>query len=124
MGDHEAKDDSKSYFSSGLYDSLKFLAQIVLPALGTLYFALAGIWGLPSATQVIGSITAVDAFLGVVLGISSSSYEKSGAKYDGSMVVKNDPDEGKQVVSFVTNTEDPRDILGKKEVTFKVHQSN
>ena len=51
-----------------IYDILKFIAQIVLPALGTLYFALAAIWGFPYGEQVVGTITAVDAFLGAVLG--------------------------------------------------------
>lgn len=63
--------------SSKVYDILKFIAQILLPALGTLYFALASIWGFPYAEQVVGTITAVDTFLGVVLGISSSKYYKN-----------------------------------------------
>lgn len=62
--------------SNKAYDILKWIAQILLPAVGTLYFALAGIWGLPYGEQVVGTITAVDTFLGVVLGISSSQYKK------------------------------------------------
>ena len=50
--------------------------MIFLPALGTLYFALAGIWGFPYAEQVVGTITAVDTFLGVILGISTAQYNK------------------------------------------------
>lgn len=63
--------------SNKTYDSLKYLAQIVLPACGTLYFALAGIWGLPYGEQIVGTITAVDTFLGVLLGISTSQYNKA-----------------------------------------------
>lgn len=59
-----------------VYDILKWVAQILLPALGTLYFALATIWGFPYAEQIVGTITAIDAFLGVILGISSSQYKK------------------------------------------------
>lgn len=59
-----------------VYDVLKWIAQILLPALGTLYFALARIWGFPYAEEIVGTITAVDAFLGVLLGISSAQYEK------------------------------------------------
>lgn len=63
------------------YDMLKWTAQYLLPAAGTLYFALAGIWGLPYGEQIVGTITAVDTFLGVLLGISSVQYNKvSGAK--------------------------------------------
>lgn len=62
--------------SNKTYDTLKYIAQIVLPACGTLYFALAGIWGLPYGEQIVGTITAVDTFLGVLLGISTSNYNK------------------------------------------------
>lgn len=60
------------------YDSLKWAAQYLLPAAGTLYFALAGIWGLPYGEQIVGTITAVDTFLGVILGISAAAYKKEG----------------------------------------------
>ena len=59
-----------------IYDILKWIAQILLPALGTLYFALAQIWGLPYGEQIVGTITAIDAFLGALLGISSIYYRK------------------------------------------------
>lgn len=59
-----------------LYDILKWVAQILLPALGTLYFALAGIWNFPYGEQIVGTITAVDTFIGVLLGISSYNYNK------------------------------------------------
>ena len=58
------------------YDILKWIAQFLLPALGTLYFALAGIWNFPYGEQVVGTITAVDTFLGVILGISTAQYKK------------------------------------------------
>lgn len=60
------------------YDILKWIAQYLLPAAGTLYFALAGIWGLPYGEQIVGTITAVDTFLGVILGISTAAYKKEG----------------------------------------------
>lgn len=60
-----------------MYDVLKYIAQICLPALGTLYFALAGLWNFPYVEQVVGTISAVDTFLGVLLGISSNNYKKS-----------------------------------------------
>ena len=62
--------------SDKTYDILKWIAQILLPAVGTLYFALAGIWGFPYGEQIVGTITAIDTFLGVCLGISSSQYRK------------------------------------------------
>lgn len=62
--------------SNKTYDVLKFVAQILLPAAGTLYFSLASIWGFPYGEEIVGTITAVDAFLGVCLGISSASYKE------------------------------------------------
>lgn len=64
--------------SNKVYDVLKYIAQIGLPALATLYFAIAEIWGLPYSAEVIGTITAFDAFLGVLLGITTAQYNKKG----------------------------------------------
>ena len=64
-------------FSNKTYDFLKWVAQYLISAAGTLYFALAGIWGFPYGEQVVGTITAVDTFLGVILGISTIQYNKS-----------------------------------------------
>ena len=63
--------------STKTYDVLKWIAMYLLPALGTLYFALAGIWGLPYGEAIVGTITAVDTFLGVILGISNVQYKKA-----------------------------------------------
>lgn len=62
--------------SNKTYDVLKWIAQIVLPATGTLYAALAGIWGAPYGEQVVGTILAVDTFLGALLGVSTAAYKK------------------------------------------------
>lgn len=59
------------------YDALKWIAMYFLPGLGTLYFALSSIWGLPYGEQIVGTITAVDAFLGMLLGISTVNYNKN-----------------------------------------------
>lgn len=60
-----------------VYNVLKWVALIALPALGTLYFTLAGIWGLPYGEQIMGTITAIDTCLGVILGVSTSQYNKA-----------------------------------------------
>lgn len=62
--------------SNKAYDILKFIAQIALPAVATLYFSLAGIWGFPYGEEVVGTITAIDTCLGVLLGVSSAKYKK------------------------------------------------
>ena len=64
--------------SNKVYDILKYITQIIIPAVATLYFALAGIWGFPYGEQIVGTLTAIDTFLGVILGISSAQYKKGG----------------------------------------------
>lgn len=98
------------------YDAMKFITQIGLPAAGTLYFALAGIWGLPSAEQVVGSIVAVDTFLGVVLQISSTNFSKGTAQ--GVLAVHQSEDGHKFTLEF---DGDPRDeIANADRVLFEV----
>ena len=63
--------------SNKVYDALKWVAMYLLPAAGTLYFALSGIWGFPYGQEIVGTITAVDTFIGVILGISNSQYKKA-----------------------------------------------
>lgn len=62
--------------SNKTYDILKWIAQYFLPAVGSLYFAIASIWGLPYGEQIVGTITAIDTFLGIILGISTAQYNK------------------------------------------------
>ena len=62
--------------SNSTYDTLKWVAQYLLPALGTFYFALTKIWGLPYGTEIVGTITATDALLGALLGISTMQYNE------------------------------------------------
>lgn len=60
-----------------VYDVLKWIAMYLLPALGTLYFAVAQIWGFPYGEQIVGTVAAIDTFLGVILGISTAQYNKN-----------------------------------------------
>jgi len=63
--------------SNKVYDILKWLALIVLPALAILYGSLAKTWSLPFPEQIPDTITAIDLFLGVVLGVSNATYKKT-----------------------------------------------
>lgn len=62
--------------SNKTYDVLVWIAQLLLPAIGTLYGAMTKIWGLPYGVEIVGTITAVDVFLGTILKISSMNYNK------------------------------------------------
>jgi len=119
---------SKPRLSNTQYDNLKFIAQIVLPALGTLYFAIAGLWHLPYVTEIVGTITAVDVFLGILLGLSSSKYGKRVAAADDAIeedgvLVVNDTDPNKDSYSFELKT--PLDLVGtKKAIKLKVRKES
>lgn len=67
--------------SNKVYDVMKWIAMYLIPAVGTLYFALAGIWNFPYGEEVVGTLTAVDTFLGVILGISTAKYNKQSEEY-------------------------------------------
>lgn len=116
------KDPKLLIKSNALYDALQHFAQITLPALGTLYFTLSQLWGLPSGAEVVGTITAIDAFLGVMLKISNIQYTNSDEQYDGTMdVVKNTK---RDTTQFQLNLNgDPHELKNKDVVTFKVKVS-
>lgn len=63
--------------SNKVYDILKWMALIFLPAVATLYTTLAGIWGLPYSEAISATVMAVDTFLGVILKISNNNYIKT-----------------------------------------------
>lgn len=117
MSHIDETENTQPFLSNRSYDALKWVALYALPALGTLYFALSQIWGLPRGEEVVGTVVALDAFLGVVLGLSNRSYNHSEAKYDGSLVV--DTDDDRDLYSFEVNV--PLESLRtKKELTIKV----
>lgn len=68
--------------SNKVYDILKWVALVVLPALATLYFALSGIWGFPYGEQIVGTITAIDTFLGAILGLSNIKYNQIAKEFE------------------------------------------
>ncbi|MBQ9346951.1 MAG: hypothetical protein IJT94_06355 [Oscillibacter sp.] len=63
-----------------LYDILKWVCLIFLPAFSTAYSALAGIWGLPGAEQIHATVTVISLFLGTLLGVSSAEYNRVNSK--------------------------------------------
>lgn len=92
MGDHESvqKKTLGVSLSNTSYDVIRWLAQIGLPALGSLYFGLSQIWGLPAATEVVGTITLLIIFLGTLMNISKKAYDTNPERYDGALVPTTD----------------------------------
>lgn len=103
--------------SSKLYDFLKFLAQIALPALGTLYITVAALWDLPKPQEVAGTILALDTFLGVVLGLQAAAFNK-GVINAGHMNITALEDGGKNF--SLDLDQEPEELEGATEVRFKV----
>lgn len=111
----------RTLLSNTVYDKLKWISLVLLPAFGSLYFGLSPLWDLPNPEEVVGTIVLLDTFFGVVLGISSKQYR--------------DPREG-TFVGFLDVTEkrggglgmdlqfpgDPLDIPKHDRVTFKVRR--
>lgn len=96
-------------FGNTIYDKLKWIVQIVFPAIASAYFGLAAIYGWANAEQVVGTIAVATTFFGVLLGISSHQYHNNPSSYDG--VVDISEQDGIDVFSLELNTavEDIRD---------------
>lgn len=102
----EDENGVKPLMSDTTYDKLKFLAQVLLPGLGALYFALSQIWGFPKGEEVVGTITAIDVFLGLLLVKANGRYLESDDWADGFVEAENLPEE----------------LAGRKRVNMKVRR--
>ena len=103
--------------TNNTYDILKYIAQIVLPACGALYIALSNIWRFPYGEEIVGTIAAVDTFLGAVLMISSHQYYKEGKDTVGTMTV-NPEDE---TAAFAFDDMTVEDLAAMKQVKVNVN---
>jgi hypothetical protein len=108
--------------SDKTYSVLKWLVQIVLPALGALYFGLGQIWGFPRIEDVVGSFAVVAAFFGSVLGLSAKTYNGSDARFQGSMDLELDPGGIRNYVLSLDT--EPESLETMDSVTFKVNKSH
>lgn len=103
------------------YDTMKYTTEIILPGIGALYFALAQIWGLPNAEEVVGSLAALTVFLGLLVGYSRKSYNHSDAKFDGEMVIEDNADGTGTMFSLDLSTP-PEDMEQMHELKFRVNR--
>lgn len=101
-----------------VYDVAKDAALIYLPAFSVMYATLATLWGWPAVDQVVGTIIAFDTFLGVVLKISTKSYNNSAKSTDGRFIVdQSDPTKDIYTLDVTTPLEDVADA---NKITLKV----
>jgi hypothetical protein len=113
-----AKEETPGFMSDDLYRMLRFIALIALPGVGAAYFSLSGIWGLPEPDKVVGSITVISTFLGLLVRQARVSYENDDKRFDGSVNVTNNGDD----TSDVNIQLDPKAIIDKDEVVVKVNK--
>lgn len=99
------------------YDVIKHIVQIGLPALGTLYFTLSQLWNLPHPAEVVGTVAAINTFLGLLLGYSTKSYNNSESKYDGHIEISETDDKKSYMLNLHSDIDD---LDTKKQVVFKV----
>lgn len=120
MNDSTSQTSKTPLVSNRFYDRLKYIALVILPALGSLYFGIGEIWGLPKIQEVVGTITVIDTFLGLILRQSNKAYQRSDARFDGHIDVIEDEDA--KLYSLQVDG-DPAEVLEKKdEMLFKVNK--
>lgn len=117
MAESSAQVPKKPLLGDRSYRTLKQTATLILPAAGALYFTLAQIWHLPKAEEIVGSVAAVNTFVGVLLGVSTRSYNRSDSKYAGAIKVE---DNGEKKMFSLELNEDPETLELRDEVTFRV----
>lgn len=102
---------------SAVYDILKPLALVVLPALSALYVTLGSLWNFSNVEAVVGTIAALDTFLGVILGIAGKNYAEGRGLYDGHVSIIEAPEGTKYVLEL---DYDPSLIEGKERIILSV----
>jgi hypothetical protein len=115
----DAPPTSKTFLSNDVYDKMKPVVRIWLPALAVFYIAIAPLWGFPKQEEVSGTIMALDLLLGTVLQISNKQYLKSDARFDGAIHVLPGEDEDSSAINVQL---DPVALMHKDEVTVRVHK--
>lgn len=90
-----------------LYDFLKWIALTVLPAAAVLVVTVGTILHWDGAVVTVGILTAVDTFLGVLLGKSSSNFKQQDPMAFGDLIVKQDVDGTPIGLKVVGNQENP-----------------
>jgi hypothetical protein len=103
--------------SNKTYDRLKQLVQVVLPALGTLYFTLADLWHLSYAQQIVGTTSALALFFGLLLRVYNKKYWDSEEPYDGTLSVTEG--DASKIMGFEFST-DPEQLIKQPTATFKL----
>lgn len=115
----DAPPEARTLFSNKVYDGLKWVSFVLLPALGAAYFALSQLLGLPFGVEVVGVLAILDTLLGTLLRKSTQQYENSDAKYDGAVVIAANAETGNSDLNVSLN---PQALASKREITVRVNR--
>lgn len=114
------EDNTSALLNNKQYDIIKYLTVVFLPSVGTLYFALSQIWGLPYGEAVLGTLAAIQVFIGATMSFATKRYEESGEKYVGEINVTEAPD---KTLFSLDLKDEPESLKNKDEAIFKVNSS-
>lgn len=103
--------------SDAVYTWLKYSAAILLPAIGAFYFAMAQIWNFPNAEEITGSIAALNALLGILLGVGTRSYNNSDVAFDGTIKLS-----GGKMASVEIHRDTESSVVNKGVGLFKIEE--
>lgn len=81
-----------AWMSNKVYDFLKWVVLIAIPAFGTFYQIMANVWNLPAANEVATTSLALATLLGALIGVATANYNKSDSKFDGTLQITNAAD--------------------------------
>lgn len=104
--------------SDSAYNVVKRSATIVFPALSALYIAVAQIWNFNHIEEVVGTLTAINTFCGVIIQLSKKSYYASSAPYVGEIKVQSDGE--RKIFSLVVDG-DPEELENMSSANFKIN---
>ena len=112
-----------AWMPNNVYDFLKWAVLIAIPAFGTFYSIMAGVWHLPYANEVGTTCLAVATLLGSLIGIATRNYNKSDSKFDGTLVISNAANP-EVPTNYNFNVGDLDALEQKGEVTLKVDNND
>lgn len=118
LQDTSDESNTSTLLNNKQYDVIKYLTVVLLPAVGTLYFALSQIWGLPAGEAVLGTLAAIQVFIAATMRVTTKQYEESGEKYIGEINVTENPD---KTLFSLDLKGDPEELIDKDEAIFKVN---
>lgn len=111
--------DGVTFVPNKVYNVVKYLVLIAIPAFSTAYFALGDTLGLPAADQVVKTLTVVAALLGSLVGLAARGFNSSDARFDGTLQV--DETDTSLIHNLDIQT-DPEQLKDQNEILLKVEK--